>query len=77
MDTNNRILFLSDGDSSASTSVLQSVKSKNIKIHTVGLGSSSYDAELKRISDYTNGEFFKALTAEECVMEKCVRCQHN
>lgn len=65
-DTVNRIILLSDGESTASKTVLDKAKGK-IPIYTVGLGDGSYDSELIRISDYTGGQFYKALTADELV----------
>ena len=58
---------MSDGESGYSDTNLQTAKQKYVKIHTVGLGSSSYDIVLKNISSYTGGEFYKALTASELV----------
>lgn len=66
-NTNNRIILLSDGGSSVSDSILKNAKDKGIKIYTIGLGSYSDDTQLKYISDYTGGEFFKAYTAEDLV----------
>ncbi len=65
--TNNRIILLSDGGSSVSDSILDTAKSKNIKIYTIGLGSSSNDTRLEYIANYTGGEFFKAYTADELI----------
>ncbi len=65
--TNNRIILLSDGGSSVSDSILDTAKSKNIKIYTIGLGSSSNDTRLEYIADYTGGEFFKEYTADELI----------
>lgn len=65
--TVNRILLLSDGESSASASLLQDAKDKKIPIYTIGLGSGSYDYILKNISDSTGGEFYKAFNADELV----------
>ena len=67
VNTNNRIILLSDGGSSVSDSVLDTAKSKDIEIYTIGLGSSSNDARLEYIADYTGGEFFKAYTADELI----------
>lgn len=67
INTNNRIILLSDGESSVSNDVLKSSKDKNIKIYTVGLGSGSGDATLNKISKETGGQFFKALTADDLI----------
>lgn len=64
--TRKKIVLLSDGKASVSDSVLESAKSSNIKIYTVGLGNSS-DSVLQNIADETGGEFFKAYTADELV----------
>ena len=64
---NNRIILLSDGEDNASNNILDTAKEKNIKIYTIGLGQASYDAELKRISNYTGGEFYKAMTSTELI----------
>lgn len=65
--TVNRILLLSDGESSASASLLQDAKDKRIPIYTIGLGSGSHDYVLNNISDSTRGEFYKAFNADELV----------
>lgn len=67
VNTDNRLVLLSDGGSYVSDSVLESAKNSSVKIYTVGLGSYSNDTRLKYISDYTGGEFYKAYTAEELV----------
>lgn len=58
-----KIVLLSDGV--ADVNILNDIKEANIKVYTIGLGSSSYDSELKRIADETGGEFFKAYTSDE------------
>jgi hypothetical protein len=65
-NTVNRIILLSDGESTASNTVLDKAKGK-FPIYTIGLGNGSYDSELIRISNYTGGKFYKALTADELV----------
>ena len=62
--TRKKIVLLSDGESSVSDSVLESAKTSNIKIYTIGLGNSS-DSVLQYIADQTGGQFFKAYTADE------------
>lgn len=62
--TREKIILLSDGESSVSDSVLDSAKASNIKIYTIGLGNSS-DSVLQHIADETGGTFFKAYTADE------------
>ena len=63
----NRIILLSDGVSSVSERTLDNARNAGIKIYTIGLGAGSYDLLLKRISDYTGGEFFKAYTSGDLV----------
>ncbi|MBR3448698.1 MAG: VWA domain-containing protein [Oscillospiraceae bacterium] len=63
----NRIILLTDGESSVSNATLDQANSKNIKIYTIGLGRDSYDQILKDIANYTGGEFYKAYTASELV----------
>lgn len=63
----NRIILLTDGESSVSNTTLDQAKNKNIKIYTIGLGRDSYDQVLKDIANYTGGEFYKAYTASELV----------
>ncbi len=65
--TNNRIIFMSDGIASCSGAYLAEAKSKGIVIHTVGLGDSSGDIELRRIAEATGGTFMKAVTAQDLV----------
>lgn len=60
-----KIVLLSDGQSNADNSILEDIVAADIKVYTIGLGSSSYDAELQRIADVTGGEFFKAYTSDE------------
>lgn len=62
-----RVILLSDGESSVSNTTLDQAKNNHIKIHTVGLGSYSDDNLLKYISEYTGGTFYKALKADELV----------
>ncbi len=62
--TRKKIVLLSDGESSVSDSVLESAKTSNIKIYTIGLGNSS-DSVLQHIAVQTGGQFFKAYTADE------------
>lgn len=66
-NTINRIVMLTDGESALSNRFLKEVKAKGIKIDTIGLGPESSDTELKRISDATGGQFYKAYTASELV----------
>lgn len=61
----NRIILLSDGQSSYSTSLLEEISDKGIRIHTIGLGSSANIKTLQEIADYTNGESYKADTSDE------------
>lgn len=63
----NRIILLSDRVSSVSERTLDNARNAGIKIYTIGLGAGSYDLLLKRISDYTGGEFFKAYTSGDLV----------
>lgn len=65
--TTNRILFLSDGEARYDKNVLDYANTKQITIHTVGLGSSSNDLILQEIAKYTGGEFYKAFTADELI----------
>lgn len=62
--TRKKIVLLSDGQSSVSDSIIESAKTSNIKIYTIGLGNSS-DSVLQYIADETGGQFFKAYTADE------------
>lgn len=62
-----RVILLSDGESSVTDSTLDLAKNNHIKIHTVGLGSYSDDSLLRYISEYTGGTFYKALKAEELI----------
>lgn len=62
-----RVILLSDGESSVMNDTLDLAKNNHIKIHTVGLGSYSDDSTLRRISEYTGGTFYKALKAEELI----------
>lgn len=66
-NTNNRIILLTDGESSVSTTSLSSAIEKEIKIYTIGLGSGTNDIVLKYIADLTGGEFYKVYTADELV----------
>jgi len=66
-DTVNRVILLTDGQSSISDATLDKAKNKDIKIYTVGLGPASSDTLLKHIAEYTGGEFYKAFTASELV----------
>ena len=75
-NTYNRIILLSDGQDgnySNTIKLLNSIydknstdKRKNIKIYTIGLGTS-YDSNLKEIARISGGEFIEAYTAEELV----------
>lgn len=60
-----KIVLLSDGESYASDEILDEIIEADIKVYTIGLGNSSYDAELQRIADKTGGEFYKAYTSDE------------
>lgn len=62
--TRKKIVLLTDGESSVSDSILESAKTSNIKIYTIGLGDSS-DSVLQYIAEETGGQFFKAYTADE------------
>lgn len=76
VNTDNRIILLSDGEDgsyNATLSLLNSIygesstdKRKSIKIYTIGLGSS-YESRLEEIANISHGEFFKAYTADELV----------
>lgn len=61
----NRIILLTDGQSSYSDTYLQNALDKNIRIHTVGLGSGANISALRRISQYTKGESYVAKTSDE------------
>ena len=61
----NRIILLSDGQSTYSKSLLEGIKSKGIRIYTIGLGSSVDTETLQKISEATNGESYKADTSDE------------
>lgn len=61
----NRIILLSDGQSTYSTSLLEEISDKGIRIHTIGLGSGANIKTLQEIADYTNGESYKADTSDE------------
>ncbi len=66
-NANNRIILLSDGQSSVSDLILKTAVEHKIKIYTIGLGSGSNDSVLKYIAEQTEGEFYKAYTADELV----------
>ncbi len=64
------MIALTDGEDNSSqnanaASVIASAKAKNIKIYTIGIGSSVSDATLRNIANSTGGEFFKANTGKE------------
>lgn len=61
----NRIILLTDGQSDYSDAYLKNALDKNIRIHTVGLGSGANLSALRRISEYTNGESFDVDTSDE------------
>ena len=63
----NIIILLSDGNASCGSSYLRMAKEKGIIIHTVGLGDDCDESVLKRIADYTGGQYMKAITADELV----------
>ena len=60
-----KIVLLSDGNATADEAILADIVDAKIKVYTIGLGNSSYDAELQRIADVTGGEFFKAYKSGE------------
>lgn len=76
INTNNRIILLSDGEDgsySSTKALLNSIyddagkdERKTIKIYTIGLGSSA-DSRLEEIAEISGGEFYKAYTAEDLV----------
>lgn len=57
---NNIIVFLSDGESSVSDSILQTLKNNNIRIASVALGSGTNTSMMKKLSDNTNGQYVYA-----------------
>lgn len=61
------IILLSDGSCGSSPSLLTEAKKSDIIIHTIGLGSGSYDSALKQIASATGGEFFKVMSADQLV----------
>lgn len=61
----NRIILLSDGKSSCTDRILEVIKSKGIRIYTIGLGSSADTKTLEKIATYTNGESYKADASDE------------
>ncbi|HOF68553.1 MAG TPA: VWA domain-containing protein, partial [Ruminococcus sp.] len=61
------IIFMSDGGCNVSDDILKKAKDADITIFTVGFGTSSWDNVLKHMAEYTGGEFYKAITADELV----------
>ncbi|SFD30010.1 von Willebrand factor type A domain-containing protein, partial [Ruminococcus albus] len=67
------IILLSDGDVNLKIDLSKNVvddlikqaAEKNIKIHTIGLGSDADNQKLKDCATYTGGDSFTAATAEE------------
>ena len=67
------IILLSDGDVNLKIDLSKNVvddlikqaAEKNIKIHTIGLGSGADNQKLKDCATYTGGDSFTAATAEE------------
>ena len=66
-NTINRIILLSDGQSSVSDSYLDLAVEKGIQIYTIGLGSGVIETVLTYIAEYTGGYYFKADTSGELV----------
>lgn len=58
------IILLTDGEDTVSNTYITRAKSAGVKIHTVGLGDCD-EALLQNISTQTEGEYFKAFSAEE------------
>ncbi len=58
------IIFMSDGQASVSNDVLTSIKSSDIIINTVGLGSANQTV-LREIAKAGNGLYYYAITADE------------
>ncbi len=57
---NNIIVFLSDGGSNVSDSLLQTLKENDVRIASVALGSGSDTNRMKQLSDSTNGQYVYA-----------------
>ncbi|MBE5943604.1 MAG: VWA domain-containing protein, partial [Lachnospiraceae bacterium] len=63
----NRIILMTDGNSTISDETYEMLIEKKVKVYTVGFGSNSDDKLLEEIATNTGGEFFKAYTADELV----------
>ena len=59
-DYNNIIVFLSDGESSVSDSLLETLNNSGVRIAAVALGSGSNTSMMQRLSDKTNGQYVYA-----------------
>ncbi len=63
------IILLTDGEGTYSTSYTSLAKSNNIKVYTVGLGSSVDVSLLQSIASGTDGKYFHANNAEGLIKE--------
>jgi|GEM_PF-2975126 len=64
------LIALTDGEDNSSKNatsqtVINQAKAANIKVYTIGIGSSTMDNTLRNIATSTGGEFFKATTSKE------------
>ena len=61
------IILMSDGEGDSETpmGVLTLAMANGVRIYTIGIGSTSGDAELQRISELTGGKFYKSFSASD------------
>lgn len=67
-DYNNIIVFLSDGGSTVSDSLLQTLNNNNVRIASVALGNGSDTAMMQKLSDQTNGQYVYAEDSSDLEM---------
>ena len=64
-NVNKNIILMSDGEDYCSDTYINQAITNDIKIYTLGFGSSSGDNTLQSIANRTGGKFFKAVTGDE------------
>lgn len=64
-DYNNIIVFLSDGESNVSDSLLETLNNNSVRIAAVALGSGSNTSMMQKLSDKTNGQYVYAESSSD------------
>ena len=64
-DANRRIILLTDGESSYSTTLINTITKDGIEIDGIGLGSSSGLTKLRRLVDYAKGKYEHTTSADQ------------